>query len=117
MLLGWGLFCGGFGTLILLLHWVSLWPEMRENWLMAGAFPLDLLLVVPAVYWLRGCPRVPRWVLGYVRMRVCVLAAALCVEVIIDSGWGPIGPRVFLLGGWLMANRILDQAAQDLSSA
>lgn len=109
----WGLFCGTFGTVLLALHSISLWPETRENWLIAGAFPLDLLVMIPAWLWLRGGARVPAWVLGYVRFRFCLFAAALVAEWLVDTGYGPLGPRMVLLGGWFLINRILDQAAAD----
>ena len=106
----WGVFCGVFGTVMLILHWTSLWPETRENWLMAGALPLDLLLLVPAFSLLRGHARFMSWVMGYIRLRVCLLFAALVLELLIDAHWGPVGPRLILLGGWLFVNRVLDQS-------
>ena len=111
-LLVWSLGVTFVGLLFYILHFVSLWPETRANWLMLGACPLDIVLLGPAIAWLRGSTDLSPWVIGYLRFRVCVFVAGLCVEPFIAPEMGPVGPRMLLLCGWFLVNRLIDDASQ-----
>ena len=104
----WALGCAAFGALACSLHLISLWPETRSNWLMLGANPLDIILLITAIRWMRGSPMVPSWVTGYLRFRVCLVFVGVCVEPLVSPEMGPIGPRLVFLGGWFMVNRMID---------
>lgn len=89
-LLGWSLPIGSLGVVLTILSVASSVPELRNNELVLSVLATDLLLLVPAVAWVRGRGRVPRWLRGYATVRLCVVGlavAARAVGLFVQQPW------------------------------
>lgn len=76
-LLVWSLPFGLLGLVLLVASLASSVPELRHNELVWSLPFTDLLLLAPAVAWLRGRTRVPWWLPRYATVRLLVVGAAV----------------------------------------
>lgn len=109
-LLAWALPMGAIGLAIAVLCIASSVPQMRCNELALSVLATDLVLIAPAVSWLRGRTTIPRWLPRYATARLVVVAIAVVlrgVGVFIQQPW--VTPIASLLCGlglwWLIRDR------------
>lgn len=89
-LLAWSLPIGALGLLITILSVAATVPELRNNELALSLVATDLMLVVPAIAWVRGRTVVPRWVRTYATVRLVVVGlavAARAVGLFVQQPW------------------------------
>lgn len=116
-LLAWSLPIGAVGLLITVLSLVSSVPELGNNELVLSLLATDLVLLSPAIAWLRGKTSVPRWLGRYAQLRLAVVAGATALHVVgvfIQQPW--VIPPASLLCSvalwWLVAG-LSPQAQTD----
>lgn len=109
-LLAWALPMGVIGLGIAVFCIASTVPQMRNNELVLSLLATDLVLLGPAVSWLRGRTTIPRWLPRYATARLVVVGIAVVlrgVGVFIQQPW--VTPLASLLCGlglwWLLRDR------------
>jgi len=103
-LLAWALPMGLIGLGIAALSLASTVPQMRSNELALSLLATDLVLLGPAVSWLRGRTRIPSWLPRYATARLVVVGLAVAlrgVGVFIQQPWvTPLASLACGLGLW-----------------
>lgn len=81
-LLAWSVPSAVLGFVVAVFCLASTVPELRNNELIASLLVTDVALWWPGVAWVRGKGAVPRWVRGYARFRLAVVAAAVAAHAV-----------------------------------
>jgi len=79
-LVAWALPMGILGAVIVAFSMASTVPELHDNELVVSILVSDLALLAPASAWLRGKPRVPRWLRHYATARLVVVGLAVAAR-------------------------------------
>lgn len=83
----------------------TIWPDMRENWLLLALPPTDLAFLWPLRAVKRGLPvPMPRLFQGYLVFRVVTVLTLAGLAPVVSLFAGPLPPRLVALAGlWLVA--------------
>jgi len=103
------LLVGGLGSLLAGIHFWTDWIDLKANLLMLTAWPVDLILLLPAMAMLRGRPTVSAWVKPYIRAHVVLGALLIIAGLMVTALDGPLVPRLVLLSGWLFASSLVSK--------